>query len=174
MTNESGFPSSNESWSAEQLLARPRAVTAASVLWICLGVLLALDTNRQLMLDTNWQLVDLRTAAVNSISVLLEMGAGAAFIVLASFLLRGSNRAGTALIVLGASLLLFCWPALFVVPAIVLQFRPRSSAWFNAVNAPSANAPTPRSPNAGAPCNTSPSTPTASATSPAPPSPPPT
>ncbi|MFI7128379.1 hypothetical protein ACIBQ1_21940 [Nonomuraea sp. NPDC050153] len=58
-----------------------------------------------------------------------------AFIVLAKFMREGSDAARITLTVLGSMFLLTFWPILFVIPAIVLQFRPASSAWFQAVKA---------------------------------------
>ncbi|MEQ4723816.1 hypothetical protein [Nonomuraea sp. B19D2] len=106
----------------------PRAVTVASTLWICLGVLLAFAMIYEFFgpgsvpLSTGW------------LSLALWFGVGVAVIVLAKLMRQGSTGARIALTVLGAVMLLGIWTALLVVPAIVLQFRPNSNAWFQAVN----------------------------------------
>ncbi|MET7338369.1 hypothetical protein [Nonomuraea sp. NPDC005650] len=102
-------------------------MTIASTLWICFGSVLGIVMvysalgPRQPM-----ESVDLFPVAV-------WIGVAVAFIVLAKFMREGSDGARVALTVLGSMFLLTLWPVLFVIPAIVLQFRPTSSAWFQAV-----------------------------------------
>jgi hypothetical protein len=105
-------------------------MTAASVLWICYGALLALA-----MLS---YLLNPRSALLGAgpLAPILWIGVAVGLIVLARRMRRGSTGARTALTVLGALTLIGIWTALFVVPAIVLQFSAKSNAWFQAVNAP--------------------------------------
>ncbi|MEV4578003.1 hypothetical protein AB0K16_32630 [Nonomuraea jabiensis] len=109
--------------------ARPWTVTIASALWICLGSVLGLAMisfalgPEQLTLSTGL------------FTVVVWIGVAVTFIVLAKFMREGSDGARIALTVLGSMFLLGLWPALFVLPAVVLQFRPASNAWFQAVKA---------------------------------------
>lgn len=101
---------------------RPGTVTAASVLWIVLGSLLSLGAVGQLGAPAG---VDIPFGAVA-----LVLALGVLLIVLGVRLRRGSDtRVG--LTIVGALLSLGLWPALLTVPAIVLQFRPSSKAWFD-------------------------------------------
>jgi hypothetical protein len=107
---------------------RPSSVTTAVRLWIWLGVLLILAT--LFVLGSPQSNLSTGPAAP-----LIVFGAGVAFILLARLMGRGNRNARTALTVLGCVLLIGIWTALFVVPALILQFRPRSSAWFEAIGA---------------------------------------
>lgn len=116
-------------WAHHRSYGRPQTVTIASVLWICLGVLLALAAIGYLVGPRHARL------STDPIAPLIVLGIGVIFVVLASRMRRGENGSRIALTVLGAILLFGIWTALFVIPAIVLQFRSDSNAWFHALNA---------------------------------------
>jgi hypothetical protein len=59
---------------------------------------------------------------------------GVVFIALGSRMRRGRRDTRTALTVFGSISLIGVWTVLFVVPAIVLQYRPESTAWLRAVS----------------------------------------
>ncbi|MFI6537947.1 hypothetical protein ACIBHY_36225 [Nonomuraea sp. NPDC050547] len=106
----------------------PRPVTIASVLWICLGWILAISTV--------YYVLNPQSPALSGglVAPALLVGVAVAFIVLGKHMRQGNIAARIALTVLGAMSLIGIWTVLFVVPAIVLQFLPGSSAWFQAVN----------------------------------------
>jgi hypothetical protein len=112
---------------ANPLPPRPRTVSIASGLWIALGVIFVLGTISYLGSPQPAAL----TAGPIIPDLLLVMGG--AFIVLGSRMRRGRRNNRTALTVLGAIALIGLWPVLLVVPAIVLQYRPDSTAWLRAV-----------------------------------------
>ncbi|MFF4624424.1 hypothetical protein [Nonomuraea jabiensis] len=108
---------------------RPRTVTIASTLWICLGSVLGLAMIYSAFGPGQ------PTLSTGMSTVVVWIGVAVTFIVLAKFMREGSDGARIALTVLGSMFLLGIWPALVVIPAIVLQFRPASNAWFQAVKA---------------------------------------
>jgi hypothetical protein len=101
--------------------ARPVTVTAASVLWIVLGSMLSLGAVGFLGSPEG--------ANVSLAAIALVVALGVLFVVLGVRLRRGGDTR-VILTVLGGLLSIALWPALLVVPAIVLQFRPSSKAWF--------------------------------------------
>jgi nitrogen fixation/metabolism regulation signal transduction histidine kinase len=109
-------------------LARPRTIAIASVLWICLGAILILGTIYQLGEP------EYAVAPVNPLVPLVLIALGGAFIWLAIRLRGGNTSARTALTVLGALSMLALWPALLVIPAMILQTRQSSRAWFHALD----------------------------------------
>ncbi|MFI0423512.1 hypothetical protein [Spongiactinospora sp. 9N601] len=111
----------------------PRTVSIASTLWICYGAILAIST---ILYFLNPRSAPLYTG---SFTLFLLAGYGVVLIVLAKLMRRGNAGARIALTVLGALTLFGIWTALFIVPAIVLQFLTKSNAWFQAVNAPVAD-----------------------------------
>ncbi|WP_344901519.1 hypothetical protein [Actinomadura meridiana] len=113
-------------WPDTGPLARPRTIKIASILWICLGVILILGMLAQLGQPYS--------VTLNPLVPPILIGVGIAFIVLATRMRAGSTGARTALTVLGAILLLGLWTALLIIPAMALQARPSSRAWFHAVN----------------------------------------
>jgi hypothetical protein len=123
------------------LPAPPRSIRIASVLWICLGVVALLIPLSVQQTDPAYeggsasdQLYDRPfTFLVELLTPLIWAGA-VAIIVLGQRVRRGSERARRWLPVLGAVSLVLCWPALFYVPALMLQSRPESKAWFDAVD----------------------------------------
>lgn len=102
-------------------------MTAASVLWIILGSMLSLGAVGYLGSPQG--------ANVSLAAIALVLGLGVLFIVLAVRLRRGGDTR-VILTVLGGLSSLGLWPALLVVPAIVLQFRPSSKAWFDSRRSP--------------------------------------
>lgn len=60
---------------------------------------------------------------------------GVCLVALAWSMRLGKRDTRTALTVFGAITLIGIWPFVFVVPAIVFQYRPESAAWLRAVGA---------------------------------------
>lgn len=106
-------------------VTRPVPVAVATALWIILGVITGLGA-------VGYYLMPYGGSDISPVSILFVVGIGVAFIVLATFVLRGSNGARIAVTVLGGVMLLGVWTIVFVVPAIVLQFLPSSNVWFQA------------------------------------------
>ncbi|WP_103954045.1 hypothetical protein [Nonomuraea solani] len=135
MTSEQDSPPSDERFGEghepDESVYRtppPRTVTIAATLWISLGALL--------VAGMVYYALDPRSAPLSTglLTLVVWIGVGVAFIVLGKLMRQGSTRARTALTVMGIVSLAGLWTALLVVPAIVLQFRPASSAWFKAIN----------------------------------------
>ncbi|MGH3391905.1 MAG: hypothetical protein ACRDOO_23790 [Actinomadura sp.] len=74
-------------------------------------------------------------AGTSLVAIALVLGLGILIIALGSRLRRGVDTR-VVLTVLGSMLMLAIWPVLLVVPAIVLQFRPGSKAWFDSRRSP--------------------------------------
>lgn len=129
-------------------LVRPRAMTIASGLWTCLGVMFVLGA---IAWYGSPESAELNTGPIVP---LLVIGFGVAFIVYASRLRRGHEEARVALTALGAISLIGIWTALLVIPALVLQHRPASREWLDSVyrarqtEAASGQAPTGKRANA--------------------------
>jgi len=104
--------------------ARPGTVTAASVLWICLGSLTVLAGFGMLIDVPQGEL------APALIGTFFFSVIGLSFIVPAVLMLYRSSPARTALTVLGAASLALILTAPLVIPALILQFHRTSKAWF--------------------------------------------
>ena len=101
---------------------RPATVTAASTLWIILGALTAAGAS-------TFTLQALGSGTFTELIAALAVTAlGIYFWVLGVRLRRGRD-VRVVLTVLGLLYSLVVWPAVFAVPAIVLQFRPSSKQW---------------------------------------------
>lgn len=104
---------------------RPGAVTAAWVLWICLGVLFALGGL--------WALFTYSASlSTGPFAPLMVTAFGVALVLVARQFGDGSKRARVALTVMGIIALVGMWTVVLVLPALVLQFLPASSTWFDA------------------------------------------
>lgn len=108
--------------------ARPKAVGIASALWICLGAMLALAAIYYLGTPAGM------TLATGPIAPLVLCTIGVTLIVFGVRLRRGRRGARTVLTVMGCLLLIGLWTVLFVVPALVLQYRASNKEWFDAVS----------------------------------------
>lgn len=112
---------------------RPRTVTAASVLWIILGVtLVAGGIGESAATSANFP-----GGPADAAAVVVVAGIGVIFIVLAARMRRGRQDARTALTVIGSISMIFLWPIVLVVPALILQYRRGNKAWFAANRPPS-------------------------------------
>jgi len=100
----------------------PGQLRLAAGLWIALGVATVLGA-----LAFYGQ-----NPSLEPVAVLLVIGFGVLFVVLAVVMRRGSSAARIWLTVLGGAYCVVLWPALLVIPAVVLQFRPTSGAWLAA------------------------------------------
>jgi len=109
-------------------------VTAASVLWIVLGVVLALGGIGEVGMSLSTPYGAGSGVPMGAFAAGLA-ALGVAMVVLAVLMRRGRNGARIAVTVLGGCALLGCWTILLVAPAVVLQFLPVSNAWFDAVGA---------------------------------------
>lgn len=112
---------------------RPGPITAAMVLWIIIGVLLVLSSLAGVgnLPETG----DIARAIGQRIGVGLFAGLGIALIVLSVRLGRGSSGARVALTVLGVISMFGLVTIPLAVTALILQFRPSSSAWLATVAA---------------------------------------
>jgi hypothetical protein len=109
---------------------RPRAVGAASSLWVTLGGLLIVASGYGLLGGGPYGI-----RGYHPISLLMVAAIGTIFVTLGRALRTGANGVRGVLTVLGGLFSVFIWPLLFTVPAIVLQFRPAANSWFAAVRA---------------------------------------
>lgn len=103
---------------------RPAAVTAASVLWVVLGVFLALAYGywTAVSLAVGNDLAALFAACLAAVAVgISRLGQG----------LRHGRDERRVLTVIGILTCLSLVPLVLVVPAIVLQYRPSSRHWFS-------------------------------------------
>lgn len=100
------------------LTPRPRQLGIASVLWIVLGVLIALGTYFQRA-----------PRLAGSPAALLLVAIGVALVVFGLLLRGGAGWTRIPLTVLGAMSCIGLWPMLLVVPAIVLQYHQTSQEW---------------------------------------------
>lgn len=132
MANDSGINPTDEGHGvrppADQApLVRPRAMTIASGLWTCLGVLFILGA-------IGWHgSPESAEVSTGPIVLLVVIGFGVTFIVCASRLRRGHEEARIALTALGIISLIGIWTALLVIPALVLQHRPAGREWLDSV-----------------------------------------
>jgi hypothetical protein len=122
---------SREHEQPESVPERPRAVGAASVLWILLGAMLILASLRACA--GGGGLYSPRD--INPLVVLIVVALGTVFISLGRAIRRGSASARTGLTVIGGLFSVFMWPLVFTVPAIILQFLPSANAWFTHIQA---------------------------------------
>jgi xanthine/uracil permease len=99
-----------------QMAPRPRVVGAASVLWIILGVFLALGGLTVAMLSP----------VVTVILVVLGV-----VVWWNGLRLRRGRDVRVVLVVVGVVTCIGIWPVLLVAPAIVLQYHPNSRHWFS-------------------------------------------
>lgn len=105
----------------------PGPLMAACVLWIVFGALLALGVVG-LAVSPSFN------TATGPLAYLLVGGVAVTILVLGIAMLRGAgNAARITLTVLGGLFCIGIWPAVFVVPAIVLQFQRRRTAYFTAL-----------------------------------------
>jgi hypothetical protein len=105
----------------------PRELAIAAALWLALGIVLAVGSLWYGLGTSSPSPYEVRPS---SLAVLLVIGLGVVFIVGSRRLRRGGGRARIVLTILGGLFLFALWPALLVVPALVLQYRPASNAWF--------------------------------------------
>lgn len=105
----------------------PGPLVAACVLWIVFGALLTLGV---LGLAVNPSF----NTSTGPVAYLLVGAVAITVLALGVTMLRGAgNAVRITLTVLGGLFCLALWPALFAVPAIVLQFQRRSNAYFTAL-----------------------------------------
>ncbi|WHT18237.1 hypothetical protein N8J89_34840 [Crossiella sp. CA-258035] len=104
-----------------RLVSRPRPLTIASVLWIVLGVVLALAGL--------YQYGSPRFAG-NPISLVMAV-VGVLILVFGLLLRGGAGWTRIPLTVLGAIMCVGLWPLLVVAPAILLQFGRASQDWLS-------------------------------------------
>ncbi|TDD35969.1 hypothetical protein E1287_12420 [Actinomadura sp. KC06] len=105
---------------------RPSSVTVAAALWMILGMTLVLGVLA--LPRTTFLVYEIPTR-------IILFGYGVTMVISAGRMLRGSDRARFTVTVMGCLLLIGIWNALLIVPALILQYRPRSREWFRFVDA---------------------------------------
>lgn len=116
-------------------------------LWMILNGFLALGSIGQYMaLSASYP-----AGSPNVGSLSLIFCTGVAGFIVALQLRKGSTAARTTMTILGAFQLLGIFTAVLIVPALILQYRPSSNAWFRAMNARRYPPPGPPMPPPGGP-----------------------
>ncbi|RKR91893.1 hypothetical protein BDK92_6321 [Micromonospora pisi] len=101
---------------------RPATVTVASILWIILGALTTVGASTMALQAAG-------SGTLTELIAALAVTALGIYLWVLGVRLRRGRDVRVALTVLGLAYSLVIWPAIFAVPAVVLQYRPSSKQW---------------------------------------------